>query len=292
MPIPVFREETRMNFDVKPIDATFGAYVTGLNLKSLDEKDFSDLYNCWLKYSLLIFPGQNLTTEQQVSFARRFGKMEFDLSPISNVDKDGNVVKSDEKDVVKMLKGNMGWHQDSTYMPVQAKGAVFSAHVVPPKGGETGWADLTAAYEALDDATKEKIKDLKAYHSLHYSQQKMGFRQKDGYGLHSDAPPLRPLVKVHPETGRTCLTIGRHAYGIPGLSDAESETLLEELVNFTVQPPRIYHHHWEAGDSVIWDNRCLLHQATPWDMNEPRVMYHSRIAGDPKSEFAESVSSA
>ena len=179
-------------------------------------------------------------------------------------------------------------------MPIQAKGAVFSAHVVPSEGGETGWADLTAAYEALDQAMRDRIQNLKAYHSLHYSQQKMGFIQKkkdseySGYGLHDLEPPLRPLVKIHPETGRPCLTIGRHAYGIPGLSEEESETLLEELVDFTCQTPRVYHHHWEPGDVVIWDNRCLLHQATPWDMDQPRVMYHSRIAGDPKSEFAPS----
>lgn len=285
-----------MNFDVKPIEATFGAYVTGLDLRSLDEKDFADLYKTWLQYSLLVFPDQHLNTGDQVDFAKRFGQMEFDLAPISNVDKNGNLVKSDENDVVKILKGNMGWHQDSTYMPVQAKGAVFSAHVVPSKGGETGWADLTSAYEALDDDMKEKINDLKAYHSLDYSQQKLGFFQKkkdseySGYGLSNDAPPLRPLVKIHPETGRKCLTIGRHAFGIPGLGEAESEKLLAELVDFTVRAPRIYHHHWKPGDSVIWDNRCLLHQATPWDMNEPRVMYHSRIAGDPKSELAVSVS--
>ena len=283
-----------MAFSVNPVDATFGAVVTDINLKRLSDKEFSDLYEKWLQYSLLIFPAQHLSKQEQVKFARRFGDMEFDLAPISNVDEDGKLIKSNENDMVKILKGNMGWHQDSTYMPVQAKGAVFSAHVVPSKGGETGWADLTAAYEALDPSMRERIQGLKAYHSLYYSQQKMGFTQKDkdseysGYGFHNQEPPLRSLVKIHPETGRTCLTIGRHAYGIPGLSEEESEALLEELVEFTCQVPRVYHHHWEPGDVVIWDNRCLLHQATPWNMNEPRVMYHSRIAGDPTSEFAPS----
>ena len=281
-----------MNFQVKPVDATFGAIITGLDLKSLSEDDFADLYKTWLEFSLLIFPSQHLSTEEQVKFARRFGEMEFDLSSISNVDQAGNLIKSDENDRVKILKGNMGWHQDSTYMPVQAKGAVFSAHVVPSAGGETGWADLSAAYEALDESTRARIQDLKAYHSLYYSQQKAGFTQKkkdseySGYGFFDQDPPLRPLVKIHPETGRPALTIGRHAYNIPGLSEKESEELLEELVDFTCQKPRVYHHHWEVGDSVLWDNRCLLHQATPWDMNEPRIMYHSRIAGDPESEFA------
>ena len=98
--------------------------------------------------------------------------------------------------------------------------------------------------------------------------------------------PLRPLVKVHPETGRRSLLIGRHAHNIPGMGEAESERFLEGLVEFACQPPRIYHHDWRPGDVVVWDNRCLLHQATPWDMSQPRVMWHSRIAGDPVSEAA------
>lgn len=97
------------------------------------------------------------------------------------------------------------------------------------------------------------------------------------------------VVKVHPETGRPSLVIGRHAYGIPGMDPAESERLLTELVDFACQPPRVYHHRWAPGDAVVWDNRCLLHRACPWDMNEPRVMYHSRIAGDPETECAASA---
>lgn len=281
-----------MNFDVKLTDASFGAFVTGLDLRHLGRSEFDDLYQTWLRYSLLIFPGQHLSQAEQVRFAKRFGAMEFDLAPISNVDKDGQLIKSDDNDMVKILKGNMEWHQDSTYMPVQAKGAVFTAHVVPDEGGETGWADMSAAYDALNPATQERIADLSAYHSLYYSQQKAGFTQKkqgseySGYGFFSQEPPLRPLVKIHPETGRSTLTIGRHAYGIPGLSPEDSEALLDGLVKDACQPPRVYHHRWVAGDAVIWDNRCLLHQARPWNMDIPRVMYHSRIAGDPKSESA------
>jgi alpha-ketoglutarate-dependent taurine dioxygenase len=97
---------------------------------------------------------------------------------------------------------------------------------------------------------------------------------------------LRPLVKVHPETGRKSLIIGRHAHKIPGMDEAESARFLQELVDFACRPPRVYHHNWKSGDAVVWDNRCLLHRATPWDMAEPRVMWHSRIAGDPGSEAA------
>jgi alpha-ketoglutarate-dependent taurine dioxygenase len=279
-------------FQIEPLDATFGAIVTGARLADLDDAQFAALYATWLEYALLIFPDQHLTREEQVAFAERFGPLEFGLAPISNVRKDGTVRSdADDDDVVKVLKGNMGWHSDSTYMPVQAKGAVFTAHVVPSRGGETGWADMRAAYDALDDAMRTRIASLSAYHSLRHSQGKIGHVPKmnseySGYGFHDHDPPLRPLIKVHPETGRPALLIGRHAYGIPGLYPEESERLLTALVEFACQPPRIYHHSWTPGDAVIWDNRCLLHRARPWDMREPRVMYHARIAGDPEAETA------
>ena len=281
------------NFEIEPLDATFGAVVTGLRLTQLDAATFAQLYETWLEYALLLFPDQHLSNDEQVAFARRFGDLEFDLAPISNVRSNGDLRPDDDTDdVVKVLKGNMGWHCDSTYMPVQAKGAVFTAHRVPPRGGETGWADMRAGYDALDAVARARIADLSAYHSLYYSQAKLGHAPKEGsaysgYGFDDQDPPLRPLLKTHPETGRRSLLIGRHAYGIPGLDPDESERLLQDLVDSACQPPRTYHHAWSAGEAVVWDNRCLLHQAIPWDMNEPRVMYHSRISGDPASESAE-----
>ncbi|MEZ5557646.1 MAG: TauD/TfdA family dioxygenase [Pseudomonadales bacterium] len=283
------------SFTVEPLNATFGATVTGLNLADLDDDTFDELYRVWLDYALLIFPEQHLSNDEQTEFAQRFGELEFALAPISNVRRDGSVrADEDTDDVVQVLKGNMGWHHDSTYMPVQAKGAVFTAHVVPTRGGETGWADMRAAYDALDEATRERISHLSAYHSLHHSQAKIGHVPKtgsdyNGYGFHVAEAPLRPLVKVHPETGRRSLLIGRHAYGVPGLSEAESEALLERLLDFACQPPRIHYHSWTPGDAVLWDNRCLLHRACPWDMRERRIMYHARIAGDQETEFAASA---
>jgi alpha-ketoglutarate-dependent taurine dioxygenase len=278
--------------EIEPLDATFGAVVRGVRLAEASDTEFRRLYDAWLEYALLIFPGQHLRRAEQIAFAKRFGPLEFEISPLSNVRPDGSLRPDDgSDDVVKVLKGNMGWHCDSTYMPVQAKGAVFTAEVVPATGGETGWADMRAAYEALDEAVKARIEGLSAFHSLRYSQGKLGHAHKEGsaysgYGFGVEAPPLRPLVKVHPETGRRALMVGRHAYGIPGLAAAESERLLEELAAFACQPPRVYHHRWSPGDAVVWDNRCLMHRARPWDMAEPRVMHHSRIAGDPASEFA------
>lgn len=277
---------------IEPLDATFGAVVTGLRLAEMDEATWRDLHAAWLEYALLIFPAQHLGRNDQIAFAKRFGTMEFEMAELSNVKRDGTLRREkDNDDMMKVLKGNMGWHADSTYMPVQAKGAVFCAEVVPSAGGQTAWADMRAAYDALDDALRAKVETLSAYHSLHYSQAKLGLqptkdREYNGYGFHAGPVPLRPLVKTHPETGRKSLLIGRHAHNIPDMDEAESERLLQELVDFACRPPRVYQHDWAAGDAVVWDNRCLLHRGMPWDMREPRVMWHSRIGGDPVSEAA------
>ncbi len=277
-------------FTVEPLQASFGARITDIQVATLSDTDFKALHQTWLQYALLVFPGQHLSKEEQVAFAKRFGELEIEIVPISNVTSEGTIKPSDD-DSVKILKGNMGWHFDSTYMPVQAMGAVFTAHVVPSKDGQTGWADMRAAYDALDDSMKERIAHLSARHSLYYSQAKLGYdaNKRDdfsSYGFFDQKPPLRPLVKIHPETGRKVLLIGRHAHAIEGLSEAESEALIEQLTDFACQAPRVYHHDWTPGDAVLWDNRCLMHQARPWDMSEPRVMFHSRIAGKQASEFA------
>jgi alpha-ketoglutarate-dependent taurine dioxygenase len=148
---------------------------------------------------------------------------------------------------------------------------------------------MRAAYDALDPALRAEIEPLRAFHSLRYSQSKAGYSPAKGltpYGFDVDQPPLRPLVKTHPETGRRNLIIGRHAFGIPGLTSERSGRLLNDLCAFACQPPRVYRHSWTPGEAVVWDNRRLMHRACPWDMTQPRVMYHSRIAGDPASEFA------
>lgn len=276
---------------IVPLEATFGAVVTGVRLASLDDRDFATLHAAWLDRALLIFPDQHLGREEQDAFARRFGELEFTAAPLSNVRSDGSLrVDDDSDDVVRILRGNMGWHSDSTYMPLQAKGAVFTAHVVPASGGDTEWADMRAAFDALDAATRRQIAGLAAYHSLAFSQGRLGHVQKagseySGYGL-DQAAQLRPLVKVHPDTGRPALLVGRHAHAIPGLAPEASAALLDSLVDAACRPPRVVRHRWSVGDAVLWDNRCLLHRATEWNMQEPRIMYHTRIAGAPQSEAA------
>jgi len=243
---------------------------------------------------VLAFPGQHLEEEPQGAFARRFGRVE-QLSPkqagptieFTNRKEDGSLVKPDEQ-VFKIMKGNEGWHTDSTYMPIASKAAMLTALVIPPEGGETEFADMRAAWDALDEDTQARLEGLCAYHSIYYSQAQAGFIHKTDhlYGFHDKGAPLRPLIKTHPETGRKSIYTGRHAYGIPGLSETESETLLNKLMDDACRPPRVYTHVWQVGDTVVWDNRCLMHRARPFDTNFARIMRASRISGEPESEFA------
>jgi alpha-ketoglutarate-dependent taurine dioxygenase len=279
---------------IEPLDATFGAVVRDVRIAELSGEEWDELHAAWLDRGLLIFPGQFVTTDQQNDFARRFGKLEFEATPIANVGRDGKVHSEPGDDVVKSLRGNEGWHHDSTYMPLQAKGAVFSAEIVPSRGAATGWADMRAAYDALDPAEQERLAGLRAYHSLYYSQGRAGYLpsvKDDGtygqYGYHDQEPSLRPLVKVHPDTGRPNLLLGRHAYGIEGMDPDESERFLDEINDWACQGERTHFHQWEVGDAVIWDNRRLMHRATPFDMTEPRRMWHTRIAGEPSTELAD-----
>ena len=146
-------------------EATFGSVVTDIDLETIDDAEWRELYDLWIERALLVFPGAFLSAEGQDAFARRFGDLEFSRAALSNIGKDGKVHHENDDEVVKSLRGNEGWHIDSTYMPVQAKGAVFSAEIVPSSGAATGWADMRSAYEELDAETRERLADLTAYHS-------------------------------------------------------------------------------------------------------------------------------
>lgn len=277
-----------MNID--PINATLGATITGVDLNALTDDQWRSVEEAWYQYAVLVFPGQHIEEKAQVALGERIGNLERLVSdhkavPISNRRADGKAI-DEESDHFQILKGNEGWHTDSTYMPVSARASILSAQVVPAEGGETEWADMRAAFDALDQSTQERIRDMAAYHSLFYSQAKVGHKPQKGasYGLDDQKIPLRPLVKIHPVTGCPALFIGRHAHGIPGLSEDESESLLEELTAFACQPPRVFAHRWQSGDVVMWDNRCVLHRARPYDYAQPRIMRHVRVAGDPSSE--------
>ena len=283
-----------MAIAVTPVDATLGAVVMNADLKRLDDATWAEIHRAFLQHAVLVFPGQHLDAVAQGAFARRFGAIEKlsprqkgDTIPISNQKPDGTLAQPDEYQY-QILKGNEGWHTDSTYMPLASKAAMLSAVALPPAGGETEFADMRAAWEALDAETQAFLQRHSAYHSLYHSQAQAGFihNTDNVYGLHDKGAPLRPLVKIHPETGRKSLYTGRHAYGIPGLDDRESATLLTKLLEDACQPPRVYTHRWRVGDTVVWDNRCVMHRARPYDPSHARVLRGTRISGDVETELA------
>jgi alpha-ketoglutarate-dependent taurine dioxygenase len=273
---------------IERLPATLGAAVRGVRLAALDGAGWRVIEDAFNTHALLIFPGQHLSDDEQMAFGRRFGDLEqgLTLAALSNVTPEGEVRAADGT-VMQMLRGNEGWHTDSSYMPLSAKASMLSAHVVPRSGGETEWADMRAAYDSLDDAMKARIASLSAFHSIRYSQAQLGFADviKGAYGYDVDDPPLRPLVKVHPVTARPALYIGRHAHAIPGLTSEDSERLLADLLVYACQPPRVHRHRWAPGDVAVWDNRCVLHHACTYDYREPRVMKHTRVSGE-ASELA------
>jgi len=277
--------------EIEEIGGSFGAVVHGVRLRDVDLVTTEAIREAWIEFGLLIFPGQELTPEEQDSFARRFGELEFTATPLTNLRRDGTLRTDPDDHFIRSLQGNEGWHHDSTYLPVQAKGAVFSAEIVPTAGGATGFADMRAAYGALDDETRGLIAGLAARHSRRHSMERAGHHIADEvtdqlYGYDVGEPPLRPLVKVHPDTGRPGLLIGQHAFDIAGWSSEDSEALLDRLNSDACEDAGTYHHDWTVGDAVLWDNRRLMHRATRHDPSEPRRMWHTRIAGDRATETA------
>jgi alpha-ketoglutarate-dependent taurine dioxygenase len=195
--------------ELERCDATLGARVTGVRLAALDAAAWREIEAAFAEHALLIFPGQALEPEEQVAFGRRFGEIEHLFGDrgfvfISNQRPDGSLLEDDNL-AMQIMRGNEGWHTDSSYMPCSAKASVFAARVVPGAGGETEWADMRAAYQALDAGMRERIATLSAFHSIRYSQARIGHTMAAGapagYGADVAEPPLRPLVKVHPVTG-------------------------------------------------------------------------------------------
>jgi alpha-ketoglutarate-dependent 2,4-dichlorophenoxyacetate dioxygenase len=275
-----------MTLTITPTGATLGAIVTGVDLANLDDAVWADIERAFLAHAVLIFPGQHLSDAAQIGFGRRFGAIEQlvagrEIVPISNQRADGTLMGDDEHGM-QLMRGNEGWHTDSSYMPLAAKASVLSAHVVPSTGGQTEWADMRAAYDALDEVTKARLAKLSAYHSLYYSQGRIGHKAAVGssYGFHTDDPPLRPLVKVHPVTGRKSLYLSSHAGAIVGMPMAEARILLRDLTEHATQPQFVYVHRWRQWDFVMWDNRRTMHRVRRYDDTLPRDMRRTTLRGD------------
>ncbi len=271
----------------------FGAVVTDVRLGCLSDGEFAAVKAGLLEYGFLLFPGQFLTDDENIAFGKRFGELEFGANPMSNRRRLDNGTYGEvfdlETQVMRTNVGNEAWHTDSTYKPISSKCAMLSAVTVPEQGGGTELADMRAGYAALDQTAKDRIADLSAYHSTQYSQANdVGdFPPQNPQGIYHGEAYLRPLVKAHPETGVKNLFVGRHAFGIPGLCREESRALLKSLVDFVVaDDSRVYSHRWREGDTLLWDNRALLHRALPYDYAKPRVLIGTRVAGDQATELA------
>ena len=281
---------------VTPHRDACGATITGVDLSDLDAVAFAQVLDAWHTYGVLAFPGQHLDVDAQVAFSRRLGALEntnlrdphaVDKRPttltLANINRRGELVTDPEHKLNRFLQGNQYWHSDSSFKRIPAKASMLAALQVPSEGGETEYTDMRAAYDALDDATKQRLDGLVAVHSAAFSQiSAMG----SDAPLHPDEernlPPVRqPVLRLHEPSGRRSLFIGRHAQYIENLDHAVGRALLEELREAACQPPRVYRHRWSVGDVVLWDNRCMLHRGHPWDFSQPRVMRRTTVAGDP-----------
>ena len=280
-----------MSPEITPADATLGAVVSNVRLNALDDQAFAAIEAAWHAHGVLIFPGQHLSEEEQVAFSRRFGPLERSLTTthtkhdpaiihLSNVKKDGSLWEA-KSDTGRLLQGNNYWHTDSSYKRIPAKASLLAAKIVPKTGGETAFADMRAAYDALDPAMQEWLADKIAVHSYAYSQGKVGGTGAITEDEWDALPPVeQPVIRTHPVTGRRVLYIGRHASHIVGEDPGESRQLLERLCADACQAPRIHIHKWGVGDLVMWDNRCVLHRGLGYPPDQPRRMVRTTVAGD------------
>lgn len=294
---------TEQQMKVAPLpDITFGAIITGIDLKNLGSITWEHIESIFNEYGLLIFPKQHLDAKDQAIFAKRFGSLQGnDLAhTISNRQKDGTVLTEQDATWLTLSYPTRYWHADGTFGPIPPKVCLLGATSVASQAGQTAFADMSAAYDALDQETKDKIDNLSAYHSnlvgttrVHskeneaYLHSLVGDTPEDGYyGLRMSAQcPLRPLVKIHPATGRPSIFLGRHSFGIPGMSLEESDLFLRDLETFACRPPRVYKHTWQVGELIVFDNRRLLHRACPYDeKSEIRELLNCRVAGDEETD--------
>ena len=277
--------------DIIPEEASLGSRVTGIDLsKALDDTTFSEIENAWYERGVLVFPEQNLTDDQQVNFSRRFGELERlitadiagnpEIGLLSNVKADGSLWTHKSEHGL-FLEGNRGWHTDSSFKRVPAKASLLSARRVPDSGGGTEFADMRAAYDALDADMQIWLEGKVAVHNYIYSQGLVGGLSVLSEDEQDALPPVEhAIVQTHPKTGRKSLYIGRHASHILGEDEMESRALLQKLCEDACQAPRTFQPMWHEGDLVIWDNRCMLHRGHTWPGDQARVMARTTIAGE------------
>jgi alpha-ketoglutarate-dependent 2,4-dichlorophenoxyacetate dioxygenase len=201
------------------------------------------------------------------------------MNDVSNLGKDGKPLSLDSRQRMFNL-GNMLWHSDSSFRAVPAKYSLLSARVVNPKGGDTEFADMRAAYDALDDDTKREIESLVCEHSLMYSRGSLGFGEFSEEEKQMFKPVRQRLVRTHPVTGRKSLYLSSHAGAILGMPTPYARILLRDLTEHATQPKFVYAHKWKPFDLVMWDNRQTMHRGRRYDEAQPRDVRRTTVAGD------------
>ena len=246
------------------------------------------------RYAVLVFRDQRLTDEAQLAFSRRFGELEQTrgtgiskpgeqrLDPafadVSNLDKDNRLLARDNRRRLYSL-GNRLWHSDSSFKAIPATYSLLSGRVVVDRGGETEFADMRAAYDALDAATRAEIEDLVCEHSLIYSRGQLGFTEFAADEREAMRPVRQRLVRTHPVTGRKSLFLAAHIGTIIGWPMPEARAFIRDLTEHATQPQFVYSHRWRQWDLVMWDNRQVMHRVRRYDETQVRDMRRTTVGG-------------
>jgi alpha-ketoglutarate-dependent 2,4-dichlorophenoxyacetate dioxygenase len=278
------------------------AEMNGVDItQPLSDQDIATIHAGMDTYAVLVIRQQPLTGDQQLAYSHSLGELEETRSSlrkpeeyrlptvfadVSNLDKDNKPLAIDDRRRLFAI-GNRLWHSDSSFKVVPAKYSLLHAISIPSKGGNTEFAHMGAAYEALDDDTRAEVEGLICEHSQIYSRQQLGFTNFTEEELPRLKPVRQSLVRTHPVTGRKSLYLSSHAGKIVGWPMQEALTFLRDLIEHATQPQFVYSHQWQVGDLVMWDNRQTMHRARRYPAHEPRDMRRTTLAGDgPTAEQA------
>jgi alpha-ketoglutarate-dependent 2,4-dichlorophenoxyacetate dioxygenase len=298
-----------MTVTIRPLHPLFVGEVSGVDCrKLLNSEEVAAVEAGMNRYAVLVFHDQDITDEQQLEFTVNFGQMEKyergghirkvadsrlgrGMADLSNLDKDGNIIAADDR-VWFFKLGDRLWHSDSSFRPVPAKYSALSARKLPSWGGNTEFADMRAAYDALDDRTKAEIEDLVCEHSLMYSRAAIGFTELTDQERTAFKPVHQRLVRTHPVTGRKSLFLASHAGAILGWTVPEARMFLRDLIDHATQPQFVHVHQWRLHDLVMWDNRTTMHRARRFDRNEVRDVRRTTLMGEPTIAQAQAAAAA
>ena len=282
---------------VSPMLNAFAGEVSAIDCaKPLDERAIDAIHKGMAKHAVLVFHDQPLTDEQQLAFTKCFGDIERYETPghirkrgeerlgsgvadFSNLTRNGSLMTPDNRIWLFKL-GDRLWHSDSSFRPITAGYSLLSGRTIPARGGETEFADMRAAYDALDDETKAEIEDLVCEHSLIYSREAIGFFDLAPEERDHFQPVRHRLVRVDVRTGRKSLFLSAHAGAIVGWTIPEARMFLRDLTEHATQPQFVYRHRWRTGDLVVWDNRTTVHRARRFHPGEIRDVRRTTLAGD------------